>query len=93
MNAIERIKMVKAMELITRNLNNEEIFETWLVDGVADGDIEYGDLSIQNDDLDTLDYYTEDGNFAALMNTFLEIMSQAYQDGGLYCDRVVSKEA
>ncbi len=93
MNAIERIKMVKAMELITRNLNNEEIFETWLVDGVADGDIEYGDLSIQNDDLDMLDYYTEDGNFAALMDTFLEIMSRAYRDGGLYCDRVVSKEA
>ena len=45
MNKAERIKMVKAMEYIARNLNNEHIFYRWLMTGVADGDIAYGDLA------------------------------------------------
>ena len=90
-NAIERIKMIKAMEFICRNLNDEEVFSPWLSVGVADGDIEYGDLSIQNDDLDDLEVYYEDPDFADLMDTFLDIMAAARKSGGLYCDGVVSK--
>lgn len=61
--------------------------------GVADGDIEYGDLSVGPDDADELEYYMEDEPFADLMDTFLRCMAHARRDGGLYCDGVVSKEA
>lgn len=44
MNRIERIKMVKAMEFIARQVNDENVFERWLIGGVSDGDIEYGEL-------------------------------------------------
>lgn len=91
MNVEERIKMVKAMEYIARNINDEEIFyNTWLSIGVADGDIEYGDLT-PNDDSGMIDYYIKDGNFAELMRTFLSVMKRAEKSGGLYCDKIVSK--
>lgn len=60
MSKIERIKMIKAMEFISRCINNEEAFERWLVGGVADGDIKPGDLSINNEDFDNLEYYIDD---------------------------------
>lgn len=91
-NKIERVKLVKAMEFLARNINDEAVFEEWLIDGVADGDIEYGSLDIAPDDLDNLDYYTEDDNFADLMQTFLHIMDRARKSGGLYCDNIVSKK-
>ena len=92
MNKVERIKMIKAMEFIARNINDECIFESWLVNGVADGDIEYGDLSVNADDDETLGYYINDNNtFADLMDTFLYIMAKTRRSGGLYCDAVVSK--
>lgn len=91
MNTIERIKMVKAMEFITRQLNDEEVFEIWLQEGVADGDIEYGTLDVQPDDAEDMEYYIEDVHFADLMDTFLVCMKKANRSGGLYCDNVVSK--
>lgn len=91
MNTNERIKMLKAMEFIARNVNNESFLNGWLALGVADGDIEYGDLSVGPDDADELGYYMEDGPFADLMDTFLRCMAHARRDGGLYCDGVVSK--
>lgn len=90
MKESERIKMVKAMEYIARQINDEAIFEGWLMVGVADGDIEYGDLDDKTN-LDYIDYYIEDDSFAELMDTFLRKMSQARKDGGLYCDGVTSK--
>ncbi len=89
MNREERMKMVKAMEYIARQLNDEEIFESWLIDGVADGDIEYGDLTTYAA-LDAVDWYIEDQHFSDLMETFLRCMKAAKRSGGLYCDRVVS---
>ena len=91
MNKVERIKMVKAMEFICRQVNNEEVFEEWLIDGVADGDIEYGNLSVEVGDFDdwSVSYYTEDEHFKDLMKTFLNVMKNARKDGGLYCDNVV----
>lgn len=38
-----------------------------------------------------LEYYCDDENFEELMRLFLEIMNDAYDDGGLYVDGVVSK--
>lgn len=86
MNIIERKRVVRAMELIARQVNDEDVFESWLMCGVADGDIDYdGDLT-QVDE-----YYCEDEHFADLMETFLDVMKAAKKSGGLYCDDVVSK--
>ena len=90
MNKQERIKMVKAMEYITRQINDEDIFEAWSIDGVADGDIDYGDLTEEDDG--GIEYYTEDEHFADLMDSFLWCMRKAYKSGGLYCDNVASKK-
>ena len=91
MNKVERMTMVKTMEFITRNLNDEEVFSDWLTVGVADGDIEYGDVAVNLNDEEALEYYIEDENFADLMDTFLKLMKAACKSGGLYCDGVVSK--
>lgn len=87
MNREERIKMVKAMEYIARQVNDEEDFEYWLELGVADGDIEYGDLSA--DDCD--EYYIEDEEFSDLMFRFLCLMHMVRGKGGFACDGVLSK--
>lgn len=92
MNVKERIKAVKAMEFLARQINDEDVFCSWLSLGVADGDIQYGDLSECEGDAD-LDCYIRDQDFANLMWLFLRKMSQAYKSGGLYCDRVLSQEA
>ena len=94
MKAIERIKMVKAMEYIVRQVNDEDVFFGWLWAGVADGDIEYGDLSTSYHDAEELpDYYEDDKDFAQLMDLFLAVMKRAAASGGLYCDGVVSGRA
>lgn len=90
MNKNERVKMVKAMEYIAHQINNEDVFEGWLVSGVADDDIDYGDLTEEDDG--SIKYYMEDEHFADLMDTFLWCMNKAYKDGGLYCDGIVSKQ-
>lgn len=88
MNRTDRVKMVKSMEFICRQLNNEDLFyDSWATYGVADGDIEYGDLSIDNEDAD---FYIYDDLFSELMSEFLLAMQKAISDGGLYCDGVLS---
>ena len=84
----ERAKMIMAMEYIARQINNEDVFETWLMCGVADGDINYGDFDISNID----EYYLDDITFKNIMSTFLVCMDNAFKDGGLYCGNVVSKD-
>ena len=91
MNKIERIKCVKAMEFLARQINDEEVFEKWLVDGGADGDIDAGELDVKSGDEDLLDYYIEDEHFADLMDTFAHVIARARKSGGLYCDGIVSK--
>lgn len=93
MKEIERIKLIRAMEFIARQVNDEEVFEGWLLCGVADGDIEYGDLSVGADDPELFSYYTGDEDFADIMACFLRVMSRANKSGGLYCDGVVSADA
>lgn len=99
MNKVERIKMIRAMEYIARQVNDEDVFEDWLRDGVADGDIEYGDLSVHDEDLSEdiwagLGYYIKDSDntFKNIMTTFLRVMAGAWKSGGLYCDGIVSDE-
>lgn len=87
----ERIIAVKAMEFLARQVNDEDVFELWLSEGVADGDIEYGDVTARPEDEDNLDYYIKDENFADLMSTFLFLMKAAKKSGGLWCGDVTSK--
>ena len=87
MNREERMKLVKAMEFIVRQVNGEDVLDGWLTMGVADGDIDYGDLTVTDEDDD---YYAEDENFRDLMKTFLWCMKEAHKSGGLYCDGIVS---
>ena len=86
MNKVERVKMVAAMEFIMRNLNNEELIMDWLCDGVADSDINYGDMCPSDEDLYI--YVDDDVDFAELMHTFTEIMARVHRNGGLYCNGV-----
>lgn len=91
MNRVEREKMVRAMEFITRQVNDEEVFENWLINGVADGDINYGDICPNGDE--DIEYYIEDNDtFKDLMTQFLWTMKEAWKSGGLYCDGVVSDD-
>lgn len=91
MDKCERVKMVKAMEFICRQINDEDVLMSWLSIGVADGDIQYADLDSHDRD-GILDYYTEDVHFADLMDTFLRVMARARKSGGLFCDGIVDKE-
>lgn len=85
MKARARTKVVRAMETLARAVNDEMVFEEWLMCGVADGDI---DAATEDEELE---YYIEDETFAELMGTFLHVMKNAYKSGGLYVDGVVSK--
>ena len=98
MNGIERMKLVKAMEYIARQINDESIFYGWFILGPGDGTFEYGDLNVTEDDIDG--YYCggdgwsqeeADANFSYLMRLFLNRMYNASKSGGLYCDGVVSE--
>ncbi len=82
----DRAKMVLAMEFIARQINDEEVFDYWLMYGVADGDIKYGCIDPTKVD----DYYLEDENFKSLMACFLRRMAGAKKSGGLYCDGIVA---
>lgn len=84
MNFKRRVEVVRAMETLARCVNDENVFEGWLMVGVADGDI-------TNDTVDEdLDIYTDDKTFSELMGYFLTLMSRAKKSGGLYADRIVS---
>lgn len=83
---IERAKMVACMEYIARQINDEDIFDGWLMGGVADGDIKYGDLDPEN----VPECYLDDDSFENLMSCFLRKMAGACKSGGLYCSGVLS---
>ena len=85
MNLSKRAKVVRSMETIARCVNDEEVFYSWLLCGVADGEID--DDTTDED----LEYYCEDKTFADLMERFLDLMTAAKKSGGLYEDRIVSK--
>ena len=85
MNLKIRAKVVRAMDLLCRCINDEDVFMPWLSVGVADGDI-----TSETTDED-LEWYCEDDNFSELMLVFLRRMKYAAKDG-LYVDGVVSKD-
>lgn len=87
MNKQERAEVVKSMETIARCINDEDLFERWLMCGVADGDIK------ENTTLDEIiDMgYTDDETLRELMTRFLILMDVAWESGGLYCDGIVCR--
>lgn len=89
MNIHERAEVVRAMETIARCVNDEEVFEYWLMVGVADGDI---DELTTDEEIDEMGYIT-DSTLKDLMTRFLKLMKAAWKSGGLYCDRVCSEDA
>jgi len=82
----ERAKVVRAMDLLCRSMNDEELLVAWLMVGVADGDI-----TSETTDED-LEYYCEDDTFGELMYYFLRRMKLANKYGGLYVDGVASRQ-
>jgi hypothetical protein len=83
MNKTERIKLVKAMEYVARQINAEDIFlDLWLTDGVADGDIEYGDLEVRPGDEDEYGagWYIQDEHFAELMEAVRMLRDRACRE-------------
>lgn len=86
MNIEKRAEMIKAMDTIVSTINDERIIDSWLMCGVADGDI-----TPETTDAD-LECYCEDDTFKDLMTLFLKLMRRAGNNGGLYCDRIVSAE-
>ena len=88
MNVSERAEVVKAMECIARCVNDEEVFEYWLMMGVADGDIDRGTTDTEVEEMG----YLDDKTFHDLMTVFLHLMRMAWKSGGLYADDVVSDD-
>lgn len=86
MDMKERITALRAMEFLVRSVNNEELLIPWLMEGVADGDIDENTT-----DEELIDYVDNDKFFADIMATFLCVMHSAAKDGGLYIDGVVSE--
>lgn len=74
-----RKKMVLAMEMLARSVSDEELFDVWLRNGVADGDIEPFSLDVNEVD----DFYVTDETFKQLTNCFMTLMILAKNEGGL----------
>lgn len=76
----ERKRLVAAMEYIIRFVNNEDFIHSWLIGGVPDGDIPFGEF-----DPDIVpDYLGEKVTVEEFAKLFLKIMANAEDDGGLY---------
>ena len=86
MDKIDRKKVIWAMEVLAKCVNDEEVFEYWLVNGPGDGEIDTDDSFEKVDE-----YYIEDDNFADIMDSFLWLMHQAHKSGGLFTDGIVSQ--
>lgn len=84
---IERQKAIVCMEFLARQINDEDVFDSWLMNGVADADIKYGDLDFTKD---VVKDYTDDFTFQHVMSCFLRRMVGAWKSGGLYCGGIVS---
>ena len=88
----ERMMAVKAMEFMARQVNDGEVFDIWLMGGVADEEIEYGDFTIHSgvETDPAYEYASDPDTFSYLMGCFLRTMSAAHKSGGLYCGGIVS---
>lgn len=89
MNKELRIEVLAAMDLIASCINDEEILESWLLDGIPDG-------STKED----LEEYVDDTTFADIMDSFVFVMgiltknpySTLERKYSLVCDGVGNEE-
>ena len=87
-NDLERAEVVKAMDLLASCINDESQQMGWLMVGVADGDIK-----TETPLKDIVDMgYTDDNTFKDLMSAFIRYMHYAYEEGGIYCNGIVSRD-
>ena len=87
-----RALAVFAMQTLVEMVNNEDYINPWLWGGVADGDISTMNTDIDGELASIINNgYVEDDTFSGLMGLFLDIMSYAKEDGGLYCGGITSK--
>lgn len=82
MDINERIKMIRAMDMIARSVNNENAFMYWLENGVPDGDI------TEDTTDEELKYLCDDDIMKYIMHSFVKLMGYANKDG-LYFDGIV----
>lgn len=80
-----RADVVRAMEIMVSTINDESIIDSWLMVGVADGDIT---ADTTNEEIEEMGY-TEDTTFTELLTLFLKLMNRAGNDG-LYFDKILS---
>lgn len=83
---IDRQKMIVCMDFIASCINDEDVLDGWLMNGVPDGML---NDSLDPTQIDDDDWLITDG-FEDLMRCFLRRMSSAYRNGGLYCGGVLS---
>lgn len=84
------MNIVRAMEYIARQVNDDEVLDLWVNLGIADGDVPYAVLTDESEDW--LEEYITDEGLSDLMRVFLRVMTMAYRSGGLWCEGVSSKE-
>ena len=76
-NVAKRIELIKAMDMIARCINDEDILvDGWLAGGVPDGLVEEGDEAIAG--------FTSDENMKDFMDCFMRCMVRASKSGGLF---------
>lgn len=84
----EKVKMIRAMETVIRNLNDESFMNSWLMCGVPDGDI------TEDTTDEEIDMNYDDKDLSDFMNLFARIMKRATkgenQNGVFYCNGVIS---
>ena len=80
-----RADIVRAMDNMVYTINDEDIIESWLMVGVADGDIK---VDTTNEEIEQMGY-TENKTFEELLTLFLKLMYRAGIDG-LFFDSIVS---
>ncbi len=74
----ERVKLLRAMETIARCVNDEDVFELWIIHGIPDGEIK------ENTTDEDLEWLAEDeDSMLDIMDTFVKLMKNAYRSGGL----------
>lgn len=79
MDKKKRIKLARAMDLIVRSLNDEDIIETWLMLGVADEDYKLPDEEWEI-------YVEDDDDFKDLITLFRKLVNKSE----IYCDGICS---
>ena len=84
-NENERYTIIRAMDMLARQTNNEVALELWFAQGISDGDV---DLETPDE---MLNDYISDEKFCDVLDTFLCVMSESYKQGGLSVDGVDSE--